>query len=214
MPLQRFNKLDPDRQDAILAAARAEFVSRGYSAASYNTIIKEAGLSKGAMYYYFADKADLCRTVLEPVLAQLADATGELGEFDDAAGFWREVRALTERAMGLMLAIPEVADLGRLIYDEGNNSEVLGPLIERAQAWCTKLLRAGQRVDAVRTDVPLEFVATAVTGLLVHTDRWIAQRFETMDPALLEQLSLACLQMVEQVAAPANLPSSTTTNNA
>lgn len=207
MPLQRFSKLDPDRQAAILAAARAEFSARGFNAASYNTIIKEAGLSKGAMYYYFADKADLCRTVLEPILAQLADAAGELGEFDDAQSFWREVAALTDRAMGLMLAMPDVADLSRLIYDESSNSEVLGPLVERAEVWCAELLRAGQRVGAVRSDLQLEFLATAITGLLVHTDRWIAQRYQTMDPAQLEQLSVACLRMVEQIAAPPTLAS-------
>ncbi|PRQ10207.1 TetR/AcrR family transcriptional regulator [Enhygromyxa salina] len=202
MPLQRFEKLDPDRQQAILAAARTEFAARGFSGASYNAIIKAAGLSKGAMYYYFADKADLCRTVIERVLAQLADAAGELGPFDDAPGFWREIRALTGRAMLEMLAMPELADLTRLIYGEGSSSEILGPLIERAEAWCTETLAAGQPVGAVRSDIPLSFLATAVLGLLVHTDRWIAERLDTLEAAELERLSLACLDMVEHLATP------------
>lgn len=202
MPLQRFEKLAPDRQEGILAAAKAEFAARGFTAASYNTIIKEAGLSKGAMYYYFADKADLYRTVLELAIGQLAETAGEIGDFDDAAGFWTEVRALLDRAMALMLTSPEIAELSRLIYGEGSNSEVLAPLIERAEQWCTQLLREGQQVQAVRADIPVEFLATAVTGLLVHVDRWLAQRLETLEPAELERLSSVCLEMVEQLAAP------------
>jgi AcrR family transcriptional regulator len=202
MPLPRFDKLDPERQESILAAARAEFSTRGFSAASHNTIIKQAGLSKGAMYYYFSDKADLCRTVLERVLDRLAEAAGPLGRFESAAGFWIEVHALAERAMGFALGTPELADLCRLIYGEGANSELLEPLVERAQAWCSGLLREGQRVGAVRHDIPLELLATAVTGMLVHTDRWITRRLETLDPAELERLSFLCLEMVERLVAP------------
>ena len=43
MPLPRFEKLDPERQDAILAAAEREFAAHGYASASFNAIIKAAG---------------------------------------------------------------------------------------------------------------------------------------------------------------------------
>ena len=51
----------------LLAIARmwdeqVEEKDRGVSA--YNRIIERAGISKGAMYYYFADKQDLFATVL------------------------------------------------------------------------------------------------------------------------------------------------------
>ena len=43
MPLPRFEKLDPARQEAILAAARAEFARLGFEEASLNRIIAGAG---------------------------------------------------------------------------------------------------------------------------------------------------------------------------
>ncbi len=202
MPLERFHKLDAERQAAILGAARAEFSANGYAGASYNAIIKAAGLSKGAMYYYFADKGDLCRTVVERVVDDLGRAVGDLDPFEDAPGYWAALRALTERAMLWLLATPEVADLGRLIYGEGTQSDVLAPLVERAEAWCTDLLRRGQDVGAVRNDMPLGLLAAAVTGLLVHTDRWIATRFEMFGPDELEELGASCLTLVEDVASP------------
>jgi len=62
VPLPRFQNLDETRRRAILAAAAEEFGERGFAQASYNRIIERAGISKGAMYYYFADKDDLYRT--------------------------------------------------------------------------------------------------------------------------------------------------------
>lgn len=202
MPLPRFTKLDPARQEAILAAARTEFAAHGYAQASYNAIIKDAGLSKGAMYYYFADKADLCRTVVERTMAGLPDAAGELGAFDDATGFWRALHGMVERVMAFVMSEPDILDLARLAYDEQGSSEVLQPLIDGAEQWCAGALRQGQRVGAVRDDVPLPLLATMVTGLLVHADRWIAGRLDQLDEAELTRLSFACLAMVEQLAAP------------
>ena len=71
MARARFQKLSPEKQEAILAAAADEFAERGYGAASLNRIIERAGSSKGSLYYYFDDKADLLRTVVERALAFL-----------------------------------------------------------------------------------------------------------------------------------------------
>ena len=202
MPLPRFHKLESERQQVILAAASAEFAAKGFAGASYNAIIRDAGLSKGAMYYYFADKADLCRTVLERMVAELGEAAGELGPFDDAESFWREIAAYAGRATARAFETPQLAELGRLVYGEGSSSEVLEPLVARAEQWCAGLLREGQRVGAVRDDLPLDFLATAIMGLLVHTDRYVATRIETLAPSEVERLGLVCIEMAQQLAAP------------
>lgn len=207
MALPRFHKLDPERQQTILAAAEAEFSARGLSGASYNAIIKAAGLSKGAMYYYFADKADLFRTVIERALDRMVQSIGDLGPFEDAVGYWAEVRGLAERAVALFADSPELVVLGRLLYGEGATSDVLADLIARSEAWVARALERGRAVGAVRRDLPLDLLATAITGVLVHTDRWLAVRLDTLEPAEIERLSGACLDMVEQLASdPADLP--------
>ncbi len=40
------------------------FVAHGYVGASLNRILDDAGISKGAAYYYFDDKADLYATAI------------------------------------------------------------------------------------------------------------------------------------------------------
>lgn len=202
MPLQRFQNLDDDRKAAILAAAEAEFSEHGFSKASYNAIIKAAGLSKGAMYYYFADKADLCQTVLERALGELLGGIEGIGSFGDPEEFWAEVHALCARGIEAMEATPRGAKLWRLIYDEASVGSVLGDLVIRVEAWVAELLVRGQGVSAVRTDVPLGFLATSVTGLFVYADRWVSRHYETLPQEELERLVTVCLGMVRAVASP------------
>ncbi|MBL8975425.1 MAG: TetR/AcrR family transcriptional regulator, partial [Myxococcales bacterium] len=76
MPRPRFATLAPDRRAAILAAAAAEFAAHGIDGASYNRIIARAAVSKGAMYYYFDDKQDLLRAVLDDASERAAAAIG------------------------------------------------------------------------------------------------------------------------------------------
>lgn len=202
MPFPRFDTLDPPRKHAILEAARAEFAARGYAGASYNAIIRDAGLSKGAMYYYFADKADLCRTVLEGVFTELYEEVGDVRQYDDPASYWAAIQELTNRATAFMLQRPELAALSRLIYGEGRSSDVVDELVQRAEVWVTQLLERGQRVGAVRDDLPLAFLATTVLGVAVHADRYLALHFDALPPAQLEQLSLATLELIERLARP------------
>ena len=49
----------------ILAAARAEFIERGYSAASLNRIILASGLTKGGFYFHFPSKLAVAMAVLD-----------------------------------------------------------------------------------------------------------------------------------------------------
>jgi AcrR family transcriptional regulator len=47
------------RVQEILAAAEDEFLEKGFELATMDSIAKRAGLSKGALYHYFAGKDDM-----------------------------------------------------------------------------------------------------------------------------------------------------------
>lgn len=50
---------EAERRAQILRAARAVFVERGFLAARVEDVAKRAGLSKGAVYFYYTSKRDL-----------------------------------------------------------------------------------------------------------------------------------------------------------
>lgn len=60
-----FEKLDPKKQTNILNAAYLEFTKKGYDEASTNEIVKQAGIGKGTLFYYFDSKLELFKYLLE-----------------------------------------------------------------------------------------------------------------------------------------------------
>ena len=55
----------------MIATARRLFAERGYADVSAAEIVTEAGLSRGALYHHYADKADLFRAVLVEMEVEL-----------------------------------------------------------------------------------------------------------------------------------------------
>lgn len=50
---------EAERRSQILRAARAVFIEKGYLAARVEDVARRAGLSKGAVYFYYTSKRDL-----------------------------------------------------------------------------------------------------------------------------------------------------------
>lgn len=50
---------ETERRAQILRSARSVFIEKGYLASRVEDVAKRAGLSKGAVYFYFASKRDL-----------------------------------------------------------------------------------------------------------------------------------------------------------
>lgn len=63
--MERFENLDPPKQQKILEAALVEFAENGYVKASTNRIVKQAGIGKGMLFYYFKNKKDLYEYLIE-----------------------------------------------------------------------------------------------------------------------------------------------------
>jgi AcrR family transcriptional regulator len=57
---------------ALLRAARAEFTSQGFLAAKTEAIVAAAGVTRGALYHHFRDKAALFDAVVEQMQEEIA----------------------------------------------------------------------------------------------------------------------------------------------
>ncbi|BBX52619.1 TetR/AcrR family transcriptional regulator [Mycolicibacterium poriferae] len=59
MPTVTWSRLGGERRSAVVDAAEAEFAAHGFSGGSLNVIARRAGVAKGSLFQYFADKRDL-----------------------------------------------------------------------------------------------------------------------------------------------------------
>jgi AcrR family transcriptional regulator len=62
---------------ALIAAARPRFGARGYAGVSTPEVVDAAGVSRGALYHHFDDKAALFAAVLEAVEAEVTERIAE-----------------------------------------------------------------------------------------------------------------------------------------
>ena len=62
---------DYKKRDLLLEAAKKEFMERGYNKASLRTICSNAGVTTGALYFFFENKADLFAAIVGPPIAGL-----------------------------------------------------------------------------------------------------------------------------------------------
>jgi AcrR family transcriptional regulator len=174
----RFTKLPPQQQQQILRAALDEFAAHGFHDASLNRIIEAAGISKGSMYYYFDGKPDLYAYVARMELGTLIMDVGpppDLGA-TDADGFWSVLEDYYLRLMLALAKSPQLAALLRGWAAAAKNTEfqaAQGELEQESVPFVEQALAAGQRVGAVRDDVPGSLLIAVVMGMGEAMDFWL-----------------------------------------
>jgi len=98
-----------ETREQVLAAAARVFAKRGFHGTSLEAIAEEAGFSRGAVYYNFADKEELFLELLDRRCAERAQDLRELfsGDEDDVATTSRQAQIAAERALDAMTGDPE-----------------------------------------------------------------------------------------------------------
>ena len=204
-PRPRFATLDPAKSAAILRCAAEELASRGVAGASYNRIIERAGVSKGAMYYYFDDQWDLYLTVVRDAAERGAAVIGELSPFDDAHSYWDALLDLYQRVTEFVAADPTAAALLKVVLAQPPGDSVAN-LVTEYMANLTRafaeILQRGVAVGAVRSDVPIELLARVSFAMGEAMDRWTLERWDELSPDELADLPRAMLAMHMRALAP------------
>jgi len=116
-----------DTRDRILAAALTVFAGRGFHEASIDEVAAGAGVTKGAVYYWFTDKDDLARDLSHSIWERLkADA---LAAFDPAGDTVENLLRCFDAYLSSLQGLPEarffLRDVWTLSTDDAERSEAL-----------------------------------------------------------------------------------------
>lgn len=150
-----------ETRKALLEAARALIVEKGYAETGTPEIVRAAEVTRGALYHHFADKADLMRALVLQESAAIADeinartGTGQspLEAFMTGAAAYFSAMSVPGRAKIMLLEGPAVLGLAEMAE------------IDRQTGGATLLegLRHAARQGAL-TGIPLEPLADLLSS--------------------------------------------------
>ena len=159
---------DADRSQAtILAAARDEFAEHGLGGARMDRIAERAGLNKRLIYYYFDDKEQLFRAVLEQAYRDIREQERKLKLLDVKPA--EALRRLVEFTWNYYLEHPEFitllnsANLHRARHLEGSQRarDLNSPLI----ATLGEILERGRKDGSFRGGIDPVQLYVSIAGL-------------------------------------------------
>jgi AcrR family transcriptional regulator len=157
MPRARFFNLAEEARRRLLDIATRHFAERGFERASLNEILAEAGISKGAYYYYFDDKDDLFATTLESATDQLL-ARMPMPPLDRLTKqeFWPTVERFVELWAASFDISSDIFQIAVQLTEAQRRSARFAPVLAKGQAIFRSIILPGQRLGCIRTDLPLE----------------------------------------------------------
>jgi AcrR family transcriptional regulator len=176
----------------LVTAARELFAERGYAGVGTEEIVQAAGVTRGALYHQFRDKADLFAAVAETIQAQIAHQITAGAQSDGStdplaalhAGVRRFLEVCADPAVERILLLDGPAVLGWQAWRDLADRYGLGLLQHALQ----EAIEAG--AISAQPVVPLAHV---LIGALDECALYVAR---TDDPAAARQQCTAILQQL------------------
>lgn len=155
MPTSTFFNLPDEKRQRITQLSLAEFAEHDYENASISRIVVQAGIAKGSLYQYFADKQDLYFYLVSLASQKKGEfMAGILGGQSDVPVFER-LHILFSAMLEFQQQFPLFAKLGNRILNA--NSPFSKELLEKAriatQRQFSELFEAGQSTGEIRMEV-------------------------------------------------------------
>ena len=147
-PERRSNQERRERStEQVLAAALGLFVTRGYGATSIDDIARQAGLTKGAIYFYFKGKSALLLDLLAQSTALYTGIFEQMRESEVAAGSQLEMFVEWAAGVGVenneMLLLPILMSLEFYGQDQAV-AESLDRLYDQYHEEMERVVKLGQ----------------------------------------------------------------------
>lgn len=158
------------RPQELLAAALDLFVERGYAATRLDDVAARAGVSKGTLYLYFANKEDLFKAVVRTNMVPALDEADQV-----IAGFegpTAELFRVIMRAWWDKVGATQLSGLTKLIMAESANFPEVAAfyyeeVISRANDMVVRLLQRGIDRGEFRPVEPMQAMNVVIAPMLM-----------------------------------------------
>jgi len=172
------------RRNSILDAALDEFSARGFAAARLDDVAKRAGIAKGTIYLYFADKESLFQELIRFKMGPV------VGTLESVFAADLPIRVIAEQAIEIF--IREIygthrKQVLRLIISEGPRFPALAEfyyreVLSRVLKGVRAILRRARERGEIADDALIRFPQLlAAPGIIAIVWSGLFDRFEPLD---------------------------------
>ena len=170
----RWERRKEARPQELLAAALDLFVERGFAVTRLEDVAKRAGVSKGTLYLYFANKEELFKAVVrENMLPVLGEAEAMINSFegdsvdlfrDIVLGWWERVGDTTLSGITKLILAESgnFPELAKFYHDE---------VISRGNAMIGRILQRGVERGEFR-ELEIPHVTKVIVAPMIMLMMW------------------------------------------
>lgn len=186
MPKPTFFNLPEEKRQKLIDCALDEFAARDYDSASISQIVARAGIAKGSLYQYFADKRELYGYLLELAAAKKGELMAASTAPRADAAVFETLRWLLDVMLRFELQYPKLARLGfRAAYGKSPlPEEVLQQGRQATTAYFHALIERGQRSGELRPELDAGTAAWMLTAVLNEMGSQFRARLAEEEAAL------------------------------
>jgi AcrR family transcriptional regulator len=168
MPTQTFLNLPTQKREAFTRLALLEFADHDYANASLTKIVTRAGIAKGSVYQYFADKQELFLYLVDLAQQTLLGALSDFSSPSPSTDIWVTLRWQMSASVRAAMAYPIHAQLLRRAYTAALpfREEIVARGHLAAHQHYVALLQQGAARGEVRLDLDLELAATFIAAVV------------------------------------------------
>ena len=159
-------ELEDSKKERIVSEAIRLFCEKGYEATSVREIVEAVGVTKPVLYYYFKNKDELFRHIIENALAPFEEAQNEIC---NRAGtdFWKQIEELVDLHIHWAVIDPDRVRFVHAIFFSGLYKEVF----DFEAQWrvyfevVRSLFQQAQADGVIRDDISSESLTALFTGM-------------------------------------------------
>lgn len=170
MPLSTFFNLPEEKRQKILECAIDEFAEHDYDSASVSKIVARAGIAKGSLYQYFADKSDLHSYLLELASQKKTEILAAANPPEPGMSLFGSLRWLFEEMGKFEILHPQLAKIGyRAIYGKSPLPEtIITKARQSTTQYFTQLFEQGKQCGEIRSEIDSATAAFIFTAALTQ----------------------------------------------
>jgi AcrR family transcriptional regulator len=156
---------------ALLDAATRLFAEKGYASTGREEIVAAAGVTRGAMYHHFADKADLFRAVYVAVEDEVMTeiATAAMGSDDPIEQLQLGCRAYLDAALGPRVRRICIIDAPAVLDEEVRREIATGSALGMVREVLAAAIDSGQMPDQ-----PVDALAHLLLAAVMAAAQYVA----------------------------------------